>query len=34
MAAIMKVDLVGPKSRVLAVGVNEFARYRAVRLMA
>jgi MFS family permease len=30
MTVIMKVDLVGPKSRGLAVGVNEFAGYVAV----
>src|SRR6266850_2485610 len=30
MTVIMKVDLVGPKSRGLAVGLNEFAGYLAV----
>jgi MFS family permease len=30
MTVIMKVDLVGPKSRGLAVGINEFAGYLAV----
>jgi MFS family permease len=30
MTVIMKIDLVGPKSRGLAVGVNEFAGYVAV----
>jgi MFS family permease len=33
MTVIMKVDLVGPKSRGLAVGLNEFAGYLAVRMM-
>ena len=30
MTVIMKIDLVGPKSRGLAVGLNEFAGYFAV----
>src|SRR5262249_54770443 len=30
MTVIMKIDLVGPKSRGLAVGINEFAGYVAV----
>src|SRR5262249_32832650 len=30
MTVIMKIDLVGPKSRGLAVGLNEFAGYLAV----
>jgi MFS family permease len=34
MTVIMKVDLVGPKSRGLAVGINEFAGYVAVGLTA
>ena len=34
MTVIMKVDLVGPKSRGLAVGLNEFAGYLAVGLTA
>jgi predicted MFS family arabinose efflux permease len=34
MTVIMKVDLVGPKSRGLAVGLNEFAGYLAVALTA
>src|ERR1041384_3322983 len=34
MTVIMKVDLVGPKSRGLAVGLNEFAGYLAVGVMA
>ncbi|WP_419688084.1 MFS transporter [Burkholderia theae] len=34
MTVIMKVDLVGPKSRGLAVGLNEFAGYFAVGLTA
>jgi MFS family permease len=34
MTVIMKVDLVGPKSRGLAVGLNEFAGYVAVGLTA
>jgi MFS family permease len=32
MTVIMKVDLVGPKSRGLAVGLNEFSGYLAVGL--
>jgi MFS family permease len=34
MTVIMKVDLVGPKSRGLAVGLNEFAGYISVGLTA
>ncbi len=34
MTVIMKVDLVGPKSRGLAVGLNEFSGYLAVGLTA
>lgn len=34
MTVIMKVDLVGPKGRGLAVGLNEFAGYLAVGLTA
>ncbi len=34
MTVIMKVDLVGPKSRGLAVGLNEFAGYIAVGVTA
>jgi len=34
MTVIMKVDLVGPKSRGFAVGLNEFAGYLAVGLTA
>lgn len=34
MTMIMKVDLVGPKSRGLAVGLNEFAGYLAVGVTA
>ncbi|MDP3852532.1 MFS transporter [Phenylobacterium sp.] len=34
MTVIMKIDLVGPKSRGLAVGLNEFAGYVAVGLTA
>lgn len=34
MTVIMKVDLVGPKSRGLAVGLNEFAGYMSVGLTA
>jgi len=34
MTVIMKVDLVGPKSRGLAVGLNEFAGYAAVGITA
>lgn len=34
MTVIMKVDLVGPRSRGLAVGLNEFAGYLAVGLTA
>jgi MFS family permease len=34
MTVIMKVDLVGPKSRGLAVGLNEFAGYFSVGLTA
>ena len=34
MTVIMKVDLVGPKSRGLAVGLNEFAGYVSVGLTA
>jgi MFS family permease len=34
MTVIMKVDLVGPKSRGLAVGLNEFAGYFAVGVTA
>jgi MFS family permease len=34
MAVVMKVDLVGPRSRGLAVGLNEFAGYFAVGLTA
>ena len=30
MTVIMKIDLVGPKQRGLAVGLNEFAGYVAV----
>jgi MFS family permease len=34
MTVIMKVDLVGPKSRGLAVGLNEFSGYLAVGVTA
>ncbi len=34
MAVIMKVDLVGPKRRGLALGLNEFAGYLSVGVMA
>lgn len=34
MTVIMKIDLVGPKSRGLAVGLNEFAGYLALGLTA
>src|SRR6266850_4505479 len=34
MTVIMKVDLVGPRSRGLAVGLNEFAGYLAVGITA
>lgn len=34
MTVIMKIDLVGPRSRGLAVGLNEFAGYLAVGLTA
>lgn len=34
MTVVMKVDLVGPKSRGLAVGLNEFAGYLSVGLTA
>lgn len=34
MAVIMKIDLVGPRGRGLAVGLNEFAGYLAVGLTA
>src|SRR5437879_10690949 len=34
VTVIMQVDLVGPKSRGLAVGLNEFAGYLAVGLTA
>lgn len=34
MTVIMKIDLVGPKARGLAVGLNEFAGYLAVGLTA
>src|SRR5258705_7898847 len=34
MTVIMKIDLVGPKSRGLAVGLNEFAGYVALGLTA
>jgi MFS family permease len=34
MTVIMKIDLVGPKSRGLAVGMNEFAGYLAVGVTA
>src|SRR5947199_3980341 len=34
MTVLMKVDLVGPKSRGLAVGLNEFAGYLAVGVTA
>jgi MFS family permease len=34
MTVIMKVDLIGPKSRGLAVGLNEFAGYLSVGLTA
>ncbi|MEI9404997.1 MFS transporter [Mesorhizobium argentiipisi] len=34
MTVIMKVDLVGPKSRGLAIGLNEFAGYLAVGITA
>jgi MFS family permease len=34
MTVIMKIDLVGPKSRGLAVGLNEFAGYLAVGVTA
>jgi MFS family permease len=34
MAVLMKIDLVGPKSRGLAVGLNEFAAYFAVGITA
>jgi hypothetical protein len=32
MTVIMKVDLVGPRQRGLAIGLNEFAGYLAVGL--
>ena len=34
MAVVMKIDLVGPRSRGLAVGLNEFSGYLAVGLTA
>lgn len=34
MAVVMKIDLVGPRNRGLAVGLNEFAGYQAVALTA
>src|SRR5579885_553185 len=34
MTVLMKIDLVGPRSRGLAVGLNEFAGYAAVGLTA
>jgi hypothetical protein len=34
ITVIMKVDLVGPKSRGLAVGLNEFAGYLSVGVTA
>ncbi|HZU89720.1 MAG TPA: MFS transporter [Stellaceae bacterium] len=34
MTVLMKIDLVGPRSRGLAVGLNEFAGYGAVGLTA
>jgi len=34
MTVIMKVDLVGPKRRGLALGLNEFAGYFAVGVMS
>ncbi|HVM79275.1 MAG TPA: MFS transporter [Stellaceae bacterium] len=34
MTVLMKIDLVGPKSRGLAIGLNEFAGYAAVGLTA
>ena len=34
MTVIMKVDLVGPKRRGLALGLNEFAGYLSVGIMA
>src|SRR4051794_40176861 len=34
MTVIMKIDLVGPKSRGLAVGINEFAGYLMVGVTA
>src|SRR6059058_1380847 len=34
MTVIMKIDLVGPKSRGLAVGLNEFSGYLAVGITA
>jgi MFS family permease len=34
MAVVMKIDLVGPKQRGLAMGLNEFAGYLAVALAA
>jgi len=34
MTVIMKIDLVGPKSRGLAIGINEFAGYVAVGVTA
>src|SRR5438105_669391 len=34
MTVIMKIDLVGPKSRGLAIGLNEFAGYLAVGITA
>ncbi|MBS0384241.1 MAG: MFS transporter, partial [Proteobacteria bacterium] len=34
MTVIMKIDLVGPKSRGLAIGLNEFAGYLALGLTA
>ena len=34
MTVLMKVDLVGPKNRGLAVGLNEFAGYFAVGVTA
>ncbi len=34
MAVIMKIDLVGPKKRGLAVGINEFAGYISIGIVA
>lgn len=34
MAVIMKIDLVGPKKRGLAVGINEFAGYMSIGVVA